>query len=132
MTLNVPTIISSVKAEHGTEMSVLILKELIRSRAYIRIRKWGDGLLCKRKLFQLGSGGRCKPPAGSGAEPRRQTHFGKNLLQINLKSGLFSVVVYTAISDPISGVHWLVRRKIGSAVRGCAKLVDIQMLNIDS
>ena len=45
-------------------------------------------------------------------------------LRINLKSGLFSVAVYTPNSDPISDVHWLVRRKIGSAVR--AKLVDIR------
>ena len=58
--------------------------------------------------------------------PRRQTHFGKHLLRINLKSGLFSVAVYTPNSDPISDVHWLVRRKIGSAIRGCAKLVDIR------
>ena len=72
------------------------------------------------------------PPAGSGAEPRRQTHFGENLWQINLKSGIFSVAVYTPISDPISVVQWLVRRKIGSAVRGCAKLVDIRMLNIEN
>ena len=41
-------------------------------------------------------------------------------------TGLFSVAVYTPNSDPISDVHWLVRRKIGSAVRGCAKLVDIR------
>ena len=47
-------------------------------------------------------------------------------LQVPLKSGLFSVAVYTPNSDPISDVHWLVRRKIGSAVRGCAKLVDIR------
>ena len=40
--------------------------------------------------------------------PRRQTHFGKNILRINLKSGLFSVAVYTPNSDPISDVHWLV------------------------
>ena len=59
-------------------------------------------------------------------------HFGKNRLQINLKSGLYSVAVYTPNSDPISDVHWLVRRKIGSAVRGCAKLVDIWMLNIEN
>ena len=59
--------------------------------------------------------------------PRRQTHFGKNLfLRINLKSGLFSVAVYIHNSDPISDDHWLVRRKIGSAVRGYAKLVDIR------
>ena len=34
--------------------------------------------------------------------------------------------MYTPNSDPISDVHWLVRRKIGSAVRGCAKLVGIR------
>ena len=34
--------------------------------------------------------------------------------------------MYTPNSDRISDVHWLVRRKIGSAVRGCAKLVDIR------
>ena len=34
--------------------------------------------------------------------------------------------MYTPNSDPISDVHWLVRRKIGSAVRDCAKLVDIR------
>ena len=74
----------------------------------------------------LGVWGAVSPPAGSGAEPRRQTHFGQNLLRSNLKSGLFSVAVYIPNSDPISDVHWLVRRKIGSAVRGCAKLVDIR------
>ena len=79
-----------------------------------------------------GLGSAVSPSAGSGAEPRRQTHFGKNLLQINLKSGLFCVAVYTPNSDPISDVHWLVRRKIGSAVGGCAKLVDIRMLNIEN
>ena len=76
--------------------------------------------------------GAVSPPAGSGAEPRRQTHFDKYLLQINLKSGLFSVAVYTPNSDPMCDVHWLVRRKIGSAVRSCAKLVDIRMLNIEN
>ena len=29
-----------------------------------------------------GLGGAVSPPAGSGAEPRRQTHFGNNLLKI--------------------------------------------------
>ena len=29
-----------------------------------------------------GLGGDESPPAGSGAEPRRQTHFGNNLLKI--------------------------------------------------
>ena len=52
-------------------------------------------------------------------------HFGKNPWQINLKSGLFSVAVYTPISDPISDVHWLIRRKIGSAVRGCAIILVV-------
>ena len=86
----------------------------------------GDRLVCNPTFSSWGSGGAVSPPAGCGAEPRRQTHFGKNLLRINLKSGLFSVAVYTPNSDPISDVHWLVRRKIGSAVRGCAKLVDIR------
>ena len=82
--------------------------------------------MCNPTFSSWVSGGAVSPPAGSGAEPRRQTHFGNNLLRINLKSGLFSVAVYTPNSDPISDVHWLVRRKIGSAVRGCAKLVDIR------
>ena len=57
------------------------------------------GLVCNPTFSSWGSGGAVSPPAGSGAEPRRQTHFGKNLLRI---------------------------RKIGIAVRGCAKLVDIR------
>ena len=37
------------------------------------------------------------------------------------KSGPFSVTVYTPNSDPISDVHCLLQRRIGSVVRGCAK-----------
>ena len=38
----------------------------------------------KTNLFQLGSGrGAASPPAGSGAEPRRQADFDNNLLRIN-------------------------------------------------
>ena len=37
----------------------------------------------KTNLFQLVVWGRCKPPAVSGAEPRRQTDFDNNLLKIN-------------------------------------------------
>ena len=36
-----------------------------------------------------GMGGAESPPAGSGAEPRKQTHIGNNLLKIGLKSGLW-------------------------------------------
>ena len=32
--------------------------------------------------------GAVSSPAGCGAEPRRQTHFGNNLLKIGLKSGI--------------------------------------------
>ena len=32
-----------------------------------------------------GMEGTVSPPAGSGAEPRRQTHFGNNLLKSGLK-----------------------------------------------
>ena len=73
--------------------------------------------MCNPTFSSWGSGGAVSPPP---------THFGNNLLRINLKSGLFSVAVYTPNSDPISDVDWLVRRKIGNAVRGCAKLVDIR------
>ena len=66
-----------------------------------------------------GLGGAVSPPAGSGAEPRRQTHFGTNVLKINSKSGPFSVTVYTPNSDPISDVHRLLQRKIGIVVCGC-------------
>ena len=79
-------------------------------------------------LFQLGVWGRCKPPQrGPGQSPGGKRTLANIFLRINLKSGLFSVAVYTPNSDPISDVHWLVRRKIGSAVRGCAKLVDIRI-----
>ena len=37
----------------------------------------------KTNLFQLGVWGRCKAPAGSGAEPRGQADFDNNLLKIN-------------------------------------------------
>ena len=57
----------------------------------------------------------------SGAERRRQKHFGTNVLKINSKSGPFSVAVYTPNSHPINDVHWLLQRKIGSVVRGCEK-----------
>ena len=81
-----------------------------------------DGLVCNPTFSSWGSGGAVSPPAGSGSPG------GKRILAkiFNLKSGLFSVAVYTPNSDPISDVHWLVRRKIGSAVRGCATLFDIR------
>ena len=41
-----------------------------------------------------GGGGAVSPPAGTGAEPRKQTHFGNNLLKFGLKSGLW-IAVYT-------------------------------------
>ena len=39
-------------------------------------------------IFPSGVWGHSKPPAGSGAEPRRQTHFDNNLVKIGLKSAL--------------------------------------------
>ena len=87
--------------------------------------------MCNPTFSSWGSGGAVSPSQrGPGQSPGGKRIlakiFCKNLLRINLKSGLFSVAVYTPNSDPISDVHWLVRRKIGSAVRGCAKLVDIR------
>ena len=85
-------------------------------------KKVGGTDWCVTQHFPAGGlGGAVSPSAGSGAEPRRQTHFGTNVWKINSKSGPFSVTVYTPNSDPISDVHWLLQRKIGSVVRGCAK-----------
>ena len=44
-------------------------------------------------------GGTVSPPAESGAEPRKQTHFGKNLVKMNLKSGLISVARQCMLPD---------------------------------
>ena len=44
---------------------------------------------CVTQPFPAGVWGAVSPPAGSGAEPRRQTHFGTNVLKINSKSGPF-------------------------------------------
>ena len=76
--------------------------------------------MCYPTFSSRWCGGAVSSPAGAGAEPRRQTHFGTNVLKINSKSGPFSVAVYAyPNSDPISDVHWLLQRKIGSVVRGC-------------
>ena len=84
---------------------------------------------CVTQPFRAGGLGRCEPPSGVRAEPRRQTHFGTNVLKINSKSGPFSVAVYTPNSDPINDVHWLLQRKIGSVVRGCEKnVLNIRMV----
>ena len=67
-----------------------------------------SSVVCDSTFSSWGSG-RCETPAGPGAEPRRQTHFGKNLLKIYLKSGIW-FAVYIPNTDPINDVHWLVRR----------------------
>ena len=94
----------------------------------------GGGLGCNPTFSSWGYGGCCKPPSGFRGRAPEANGFWQNLLQINFQSGLFSVAVYTPNSDPISDVHWLVRRNkcMGSAVRGCTKLVDIRMLNIEN
>ena len=45
-------------------------------------RKINDTFFGMHNLSQLGVGGAVSPPAGSGAEPRKQTHIGNNLLKI--------------------------------------------------
>ena len=73
---------------------------------------------CVTQPFPAGGlGGVVSPPG----KPPRQMDFGTNVLKINSKSGPYSVAVYTPNSDPISDVHWLLQRKIGSVVRGCEK-----------
>ena len=58
-----------------------------RLRPVARISKGGGFIFGLTQSFPAG-GGRCKPPAGSRAEPRRQTHFGKQNLEIGLNSCL--------------------------------------------
>ena len=42
---------------------------------------------CVTQPFPAGGlGGAVAPPAGSGAEPRRQTHLGTNVLKIMIRS----------------------------------------------
>ena len=64
------------------------------------VRKGGGGAGVAQPSPAGGLGGVVSPPTGSGAEPRRQTHFGNNLLKIGWKSGLW-VADYTPNSDPI-------------------------------
>ena len=50
------------------------------------ISQQGGQAWCVTQPFQAGVWGHCKPPphaAGSGAEPRRQTHLCNNRLEIN-------------------------------------------------
>ena len=46
------------------------------------VRKGGGGADVAQPSPAGGLGGAVSPPTGSGAEPRRQTHFGNNLLKI--------------------------------------------------
>ena len=70
--------------------------------------------MCEPTFLSWGSGGAVSPPAGSdsGEQSRKQTHFGTNILKINLKSGLISVARH--------------------AVRDCEQVVDIWMLDIEN
>ena len=53
------------------------------SRHVIGEKKLSDTFFGMHNLSQLGVwGGAVSPPAGSGAEPRKQTHIGNNLLNI--------------------------------------------------
>ena len=50
-----------------------------RERFFNRVVKRGVRVT---QPFPAGCGGAVSPPAGSGAEPLRQTHFGNNRLKI--------------------------------------------------
>ena len=62
---------------------------------------WGPSAMVRPNVCQLG---RWKPPAGCGAEPRRQTHFGNNILKIGWKSDILAAVYTHNKSDLISDV----------------------------
>ena len=66
------------------------------ARRFIAIEE-GDGVadpVCDPTFSSWGLGGAVSPSTGSGAEPRKQTHFGNNLFKFGLKSGLW-IAVYT-------------------------------------
>ena len=58
-----------------TDAAVYSCRTVARERFFNRV--------VKTNLFQLCVWGRCKAPAGSGAEPRRQGDFHNNLWKIN-------------------------------------------------
>ncbi len=62
--------------------------------------KQGDGSVCDPTFSSWGVGSAVSPPAGSGAESRRQTHFGKTVSKIGFTPCL-SVAVYTPNSDKL-------------------------------
>ena len=72
----------------------------------------GTDWFVNQRFAAGGLGGAVSPLEGSGAEARKQTHFCKNILKMNLKSGLISVARH--------------------AVRDCEKVVDIWMLGIEN
>ena len=61
---------------------------VIRNRPVARISKGGVHFCLTQSFPAGGLGGAVSPPSGSGAEPRRQTHFGKQNLEIGLNSCL--------------------------------------------
>ena len=83
------------------------------------VRKGGAGVT--QRYPAGGLGGAVSPPTGSGEEPRRQTHFGNNLLKIGWKSGLWP-------GSPTTGTcttHWLLATwSHGSLWEGCVFLVS--------
>ena len=60
------------------------IESYVEARASIRTRS-----VCDPTLSSWWGVGRCEPPAGSGAEPRKQKLFWQRLLKIGWKSGLW-------------------------------------------
>ena len=76
----------------------------------------GGPAWCVAQSFPAGGVRRCNPPQRGPRQSPGETHFGNNILKMNLKSGLSVVAVYTPNSDPKSDVHWLVRRSSSIAI----------------
>ena len=76
--------------------------------------------VCEPTFSTGGLGGAVSPPAGSGAEPRRQMHFGNNLLKSGLKqvSGSPSTPPKSWCSKRLVFVRsYITKRKVGHSFR---------------
>ena len=95
---------------HMRRFSVVLVKWLVNHSLPYAVADrgvsgpWGPqfcGALCNGETQRLPAGCAGSPPVGSEAEPRRQPHFGNNILKIGWKSDIL-VAVYTHNSDLIT------------------------------
>ena len=93
----------------------------------------GPSAMVRPNVCQLG---RWKPSAGSGAEPRRQTHFGNNILKIGWKSDILAadlisdVVAYGKSRYP-SRLYEICHQETTVIIITCSRQVSIVTAGAD-